>query len=173
MKYYLVIMCSMLMACSAHASGFAKHDAHLPVDISAASLEVLQQDKKAIFSGDVVATQGKIILKADTMTVFYNDSKDSKNASSVSKIEVEGSVHLSTPEESARGRKGIYDVDGKEIRLLGDITLTREKNVLKGESLVYNFITGKSSVKGADTKAPHDSTTGRVRGLFIPNESKP
>lgn len=172
MKRLLVII-ALLFAAPVFAESenpFSGHDGSQPVDISADSLEVLQNSEKALFKGNVIAVQGNITLKADSMIVHYRTDKK-KSDNMVSKIEVIGRVHLTTPQESAKGSKGIYDVDGKEIRLLGDVILTREKNVLKGQNLVYDFATGRSVITGgASAEGGEKTGGGRVRGLFIPNQ---
>src|SRR3954471_848520 len=101
---------------SASGSGvdFGKHDTKKPIDITSDKLEVLQDESKAIFSGNVLAVQGDMKLKSDSMTVHYrkgagNGGGDKRDA--VSKIDVSGNVFLTTTQETASGNSGTYDVD--------------------------------------------------------------
>ena len=68
----------------------------------------------------------------------------------------------------------MYDVENQEIRLTGAVVLTRGKNTLEGESLVYNFATGKSRIvsAAAETGAVKTEKDGkkRVRALFVPEK---
>jgi len=48
-----------------------KYDTKLPIEISSDKLEVHQHENRAIFTGNVIAVQGKIRLQADTMIVHY------------------------------------------------------------------------------------------------------
>jgi lipopolysaccharide export system protein LptA len=169
-----------------------KYDTKLPVEISADSLEVLQKDNKAIFKGHVIAVQGKIRLTSDKMVVHYKQDgqkgKDAKAAhvkpsssggagtpgamGAITLIEVEGNVFMATPEESAKGEKGDYQVPEKMLHLSGgNVILTRDKNILRGTSLVYNLETGHSVLtnKGG---AASGVNGGRVHGLFIPNSEQ-
>lgn len=50
--------------------GFSS-DSGKPVNINADSLEVRQNENKAIFTGNVVATQGESTLRSSALTVFY------------------------------------------------------------------------------------------------------
>ena len=84
------------------------------------------------------------------------------------KIEAEGGVFFATPLETAQGDKGFYNVDTNTIDLLGNVLLTRDKNVLKGTRLTYNLQTGRSILTGGAAAG-----SGRVRGLFLPNQAKP
>lgn len=140
-----------------------------PVEITSETLEVRQAEQIAIFAGNVLAIQGDLKLKADTMTVHYRkNAEGSGDQQSVSKIVVDGNVFLANPNETARGDKGIYDVDANEIRLIGNVVLTRAENVLKGEAMVYNMNTGKSVLTAAGKTI--DGKPPRVRALFVPNK---
>ena len=61
--------------------GFSS-DSGKPVDVKSDSLEVHQEEQKAIFTGNVVATQGESVLRTNELTVFYenadNTAKDGK-----------------------------------------------------------------------------------------------
>ena len=173
----MVIFCLAPLANPAFAqlSLGAKHDNKQPIEITSDQLEVLQKDNKAIFSGHVVAVQGDVNLKAEKMVVYYKQSESAaktggeKNA--IQKIDVDGGVFLSTPEETASGDNGIYDVEGQKIFLNTNVVLTREKNVLKGDKLVYDFATGKSTLNAGGAT----STGGkqRVKAVFVPSDEKP
>ncbi len=170
-----------------------KYDTKLPVEISADNLEVLQNESKAIFKGNVIAVQGKIRLNADKMIVHYKQNgsqpgqpaqpapkpapastADAQSAmGAITLIEVEGNVFAATPEESAKGDKGNYQVDEKMLHLTGDnVILTRDKNILRGTELEYNLETGRSVLTNHGTKV-NGPNGGRVHGVFVPNsESK-
>jgi len=53
--------------------GFSS-DSGKPVDVKSDSLEVHQDEQKAIFTGNVVATQGDSILHTNELTVFYDNA---------------------------------------------------------------------------------------------------
>lgn len=163
-------------------------DGKQPVEINADSLEVRQEENVAIFTGNVIAVQGTTRLQSDRMIVHYIQrdgaaSPASPAASSggadpmqgaVDRIEVEGNVLLTTPEETASSRSGVYDVSKKQVDLMNDVVLTRGPNVLKGDTLVYDMATGKSVVNSPHHPAPDVAgapANGRVRALFVPQKS--
>lgn len=159
------------------ASFGKKRDNHTPIEVTADALEVAQTESQATFSGHVVAIQGDLRLTAEKMIVTYaqkaaaGKNKKSKDENAIQKIEASGKVFLATPEETASGSTAVYDVDEQEIRLNGHVVLTRGKNVLEGENLVYNFATGKSKiVSAAATSAGDKSGKQRVRALFVPEK---
>ena len=144
---------------------------------------MLQPTQQAVFSGHVVAVQGGTTLRSDKMTVFYHTSNakaaPAKGAASpqgaLSRIEVDGSVEIITPTESATGDKGSYNVDQAMVTLFGHVILHKEKNLLKGERLEYNMATGRSLLTASGGNVPVTpgvvSTGGRVKGVFVPQQA--
>lgn len=183
MRTWITVGMMVLASAQAFAQGTGmKLDRNQPIEVVSDTLEVLQDQQKAIFSGNVVATQGNINMRAATMTVFYRNTGSSAAAPAVPatentgmagegiyRIEADTNVLFASPLETAQGDKGIYDVDGSTISLLGNVLLTREGNVLKGTRMDYNLGTGRSVLAGG---APvSQGGTGRVRGLFIPKKA--
>ena len=137
-------------------------DYRLPIEISADALEVQQDKRVAVFTGNVRAIQGNIVLAADKISVEYADDGDETNT--IRTIDAEGNVFFSTPTETAEGDFGTYDVMNGIITLNGSVILTQGNNILRGNSLMLNLINGVSRVEAA----PDDG--GRVRGLFVPKK---
>jgi len=159
---YKFILALFLLISNSHANPLDSTDYNLkqPIEIEADSLEIIQNQQRAIFDGNVQVTQGNIKLNANNMIVHYKrGAKDGKN---IQKIEVNGNVVLATPTESAKGNKGTYNVVDNMIHLVGNVTLSKGNNIIKGDKLSYNMQSGYSKV----------STTknGRVKGLFLPGQ---
>jgi lipopolysaccharide export system protein LptA len=184
-KLSVVVMLLLSSSFAANAENVSnKYKSNGPIEITSDSLEVLQQNHKAIFTGHVVAVQGEVHIKSEKMTVFYKNNDPEKpnqkeksvasaatENNSIEKIVVEKNVFLTTPEETAKGENGLYDVVNHKIFLNDDVVLTRDKNVLKGDRLVYDFQTGKSelnSPESGDSNKPKQ----RVKALFIPDSDK-
>jgi lipopolysaccharide export system protein LptA len=150
------------------------HDSSQPIEITADSLEVIQPQQLAIFKGNVDAVQGDLRLRADTLKVHYRQRPAGQPAAagaaanpptSIHRIDAVGRVFISSPEETARGDVGVYDVDNRSITLEGQVVLTRGDNVLRGNRATMDLASGRS------TMVP---TTGeRVHGLFVPNRTPP
>jgi lipopolysaccharide export system protein LptA len=144
----------------------ARTDTSLPIEITADTLEVKQNQQLAIFRGKVDALQGEMRLRADELIVHYRDNKENPDQPGISKIEAEGNVFVSSPKETGKGARGVYDVDHARIDLVGDVVLTQGQNIVKGDTLEMNLTTGESKVASGKTGG------GRVRSLFVP-EKKP
>jgi lipopolysaccharide export system protein LptA len=177
---YFIILLMFAEHSQAENVRMAGYNNSQPIEITADSLEIIQIENKAIFKGDVQAKQGDLNIRSDEMTVHYKrggvKSPDASganpqvpgDASKISKVEVDNNVFISTQKETAKGDHGFYDVDAGVINLMGDVTLTSVKNIVKGHKLVYNLKSGQSKMVSGDVTAPGGKKE-RVRGVFVPN----
>ncbi|MGI4879712.1 MAG: LptA/OstA family protein [Janthinobacterium lividum] len=155
---------------AAQTSALKRHDTDAPIDVDAQKIDVLDADKKAIWSGDVHIVQGTMKLDADTVTVFYSRPIKSGGSPVIERLDAQNNVKLVTPGETASGRYGIYDVAQKTITLVGGVTLTRGESVLRGQRLSIDLESGRSKLDGAGTPAAPGqpaTTSGRVSGRFV------
>tara|TARA_Y100001970_G_scaffold294354_1_gene451345 strand:- start:26202 stop:26732 length:531 start_codon:yes stop_codon:yes gene_type:complete len=168
----IMLLLLLFFVLPAHAESLNKsnkHDSTLPIEVLADQLEVKQDENKAIFRGNVDALQGDMLLRADILIVYYKNNNKNPDQPGISSIDASGNVFVSSPTETAKGNNGIYDVDKSKIVLVGDVILTQGENVIKGEYLEMNLVTGESLVsRGPKNSAGKD----RVRGLFIPDRKK-
>ncbi|QIB34188.1 LptA/OstA family protein [Ancylobacter pratisalsi] len=146
-----------------------------PIRIDANSLEVRDQEKQAIFSGNVVVQQGDTTMRCKELVVFY-DGKGSGaasestamasgspiNSSSVRRLEINGSVVVTTKEQTATGDQGVFESAANTITLTGNpVVLSQGPNVIRGKKLTVDLTTGTSRFEG-----------GRVESLLVPNSMK-
>lgn len=150
-------------------------DNSLPIEITADSLEVLQDQKIATFAGNVDAVQGDMVLSADQLRVYYADSDDAApgppGTGSIRRIEADGNVFLSSPRETAQGEAGVYDVASSQLTLDGAVILTQGDNVIRGQRLEVDLTSGRSRVFAAVPSAEGGTAPQRVRALFTPDNS--
>lgn len=164
MNRILLAVFLTMTAAPAFAQSGPTLDSDAPIEIASDNLEVLQDQSKAIFSGNVIAKQGTTTMKSSSMTVYYASSGEGESAGQgINRIEASGNVVFVTPQETAQGDKATYNVATKTIDLVGNVVLTREENILKGSALNYNMQTKRSVLSAGNT--------GRVRGLFVPGKN--
>ena len=167
----LLICTAMTFVSTAQGQGNAlsKIDTNQPIEITADSLEVKQDENIAIFRGNVDAKQGEMHLHADQLTVHYRGGEGSEaGVNSISRIDAVGSVFITSSRETAQGNVGVYDVENNLVTLTENVVLTRGENVIRGNRLVLNLTTGQSRVDGGIGTT---GTGGRVRSLFVPKRS--
>ena len=157
-----------------------------PVQIEAASLEVHDKSKTATFSGNVQVVQGDTTMKCQTLVVFYGrevgiaqnaapatDTKTAgvtqKGAQDIRRIEARGGVTVVTKDQNASGDLGVYDLPSKTITLTGNVVVSQGQNVIHGERVVVDTVTGNARV---ESKEGAGTVPGRVRALILPNQGQ-
>lgn len=129
-----------------------------PIQIEAKELEVLDQEKKAIFNGDVVVVQGDTTLKTKRLVVFY-DEDGGGTQQDISKLEAIGGVLVTSKDQKATGNHAIFDAKTNLLVMTGkEVVLSQGPNVIVGNRLTINLNTGK-----VDLEAPKG---GRVKVLL-------
>jgi lipopolysaccharide export system protein LptA len=142
-----------------------------PIQINAASLEMRDKDKAATFSGNVKVVQGDTTMLCKTLVVFYDNdqSADAKKpamksatpgpagSSSIRKLEAKGGVIVTQKDSTVTGDRGVFDMRANTVTMHGNVLLTKDKNVLRGDRLIVDLTTGISRV---------ESDSGRVQGVF-------
>lgn len=169
----LGLVLGLLLATAAAAqeladSALAGHDTDQPIEITADRFEVVTRENLAIFSGNVDAVQGEMILRADRLDVFYR-SGGGGEANAVRRVEAQGNVTLTSPSEVAQGDAGAYEVVAGEVTMDGNVVLTRDQNVIRGNSLFIDLVSGEARVDSAVTAQEGGEPEDRVRALFVPD----
>jgi lipopolysaccharide export system protein LptA len=135
-----------------------------PIQIEAESLEVFEEGPTRIssFEGNVVARQGDTLIKAARITVFapLAGGEGILADSSFDRIEAEGSVSFTSPDQTATGDRGIVDMRSRTITLTGNVVVTDGSTVLTGARLTIDMDTGRAQVDR--------SAEGRIRALITP-----
>jgi lipopolysaccharide export system protein LptA len=156
-----------------------------PIQIEAASLEMRDKKKEAVFSGNVKVVQGDTTMTSKSLVVFYDSGPSSEapqpaapkasksgsmqsatpgpgGSSSIRRLEAKGSVVVTQKDQVVTGETAIFDTRANLITMVGGVVLTQCKNVLKGDRLKVDMTTGVSRV---------ESDTGKVQGMFIQGEN--
>lgn len=158
---------ALLLASSAGAQALKNHNTNAPVDFEADRIEVQDKANRAVFSGNVHATQGNMVLDAARMTVAYTNQKQA-GSPSVQRVDASGGVTVRSPDQTARGNFGIYDLNRRIITMLGAVTLVQGVNTVRGGRLVIDLNSGRSVMDGSSVGGAAGTTSagGRVTGRF-------
>ncbi len=128
-------------------SGFGQNSDE-PYEILADQLEVFDAEKIAILQGNVSVRQGASLLKSPYLKVFYTNSGSGGTAESqgIRRIEARNGVYVESGTQVATGNEADYDAETEEMVMTGDVVLTDDGNVIKGDKLWINLRTGESRV---------------------------
>jgi lipopolysaccharide export system protein LptA len=133
-----------------------KHDTNAPINVSSDIFVGDFQTKVGTYVGNVVVTQADYKLRADTVKVDVVGGQPNK-------FFADGRVVFDSPSGTATGDHGIYDLTPpRTMTLTGNVILTKQKDVMRGTTLVVNLVTGLAHLTAKGMPA------NRVQSLFIP-----
>lgn len=128
-----------------------------PIQFEAESLEVRENDRVAVFSGNVVVRQQDTVLKTAALTVYYEGENPGEGAQQVRRLEATGDVLVTSGPQTASGDSAVFDTRAKTIVVSGNVVLTQGANVIRGPKLVIDIDSGQAKMQG-----------GRVQMLIEP-----
>ncbi|MGB7404408.1 MAG: LptA/OstA family protein [Pacificimonas sp.] len=167
MTRHLALILAPLLALPvlAQSNSIQRHDSSAPIDFSADRIEVREAASQAVISGNVQVDQGSLDLTAAEVRVFYRSGSDDLT---VDRLDATGGVVITTPAERAQAAAAYYDVPNSLVTLVGNVLLTRNGDIVRGERLVIDLNDGQSVIDGAGSR-----TAGRVTGSFTPRSAQP
>ena len=155
-------MWAALLASPAHAE---KADREKPVNLEADTVTLDDIKKISVYQGNVIMSQGTLMLRADRVQV-------TQNASGLDKVSASG--HPVAFRQKVDGRDEFiegfadhieYDSVSGQLELIGQAMLRRGSDELHGAQISYNANTEFYKVIGQpDAKTP----SGRVRAVIRP-----
>jgi lipopolysaccharide export system protein LptA len=155
-----------------------------PIQIESDKLEVRDNDRQAIFTGNVSVVQGQTLMKAGKMTVYYvgqamaRDGKTEEKpaeakpaagatpgSADIERIEVDGKVYVKSESQVATGDRATFDMKTETLTLTGkEVVLTEGENVIVGCKLNVQMKTGQAQLDGCGG----NQSGGRVKMLLQP-----
>jgi lipopolysaccharide export system protein LptA len=125
------------------AFGSAAQDGNLPVEVTAANLDVNQNDGTAVFTGDVLVGQGQMRLSAPRVLVIYL-----ADGSGIARLEASGGVTLVSGEDAAESANADYDVQTGMIEMVGDVLLVQGSAALTADMMTVDTAAGTARMNG-------------------------
>ena len=146
-----LVLAFALVAASAEAQqkiafGDLNQDTSLPVQVQADQLAVNNADGNAVFSGNVVVTQGEMKLAAGEVKVSYGADKKS-----IETLVASGGVTVTNLGDAAEAQEAVYTIDSGVIVLSGDVLLTQGGSAMAGQKLTIDLNDGSGVMEGRVT----------------------
>ncbi|MFD1195212.1 LptA/OstA family protein [Seohaeicola saemankumensis] len=129
------------------AFGVIQQDTSLPVEVTADSLSVSQQDGTAIFTGNVVIIQGEMRLAAPRVLVVYAEATEGQQGR-IARLEATGGVTLVSGPDAAEAERADYNVDGGQVVMQGNVLLTQGGSALTSERMTVDLEGGTAQMDG-------------------------
>lgn len=128
------------------AFGDLNQDTTLPVQVAADQLAVNNADGSAVFSGNVVVTQGEMKLAAGEVRVTYGTEQND-----IKELVASGGVVVTNLGDAVEAREAVYTIDSGVIVLSGDVLLTQGPSAMAGQKLTLNLKDGTGVMDGRVT----------------------
>jgi lipopolysaccharide export system protein LptA len=130
-----------------------------PIHIRSHDLEFFYNQKRIIYRGSVIATQGDSTLKSSTLTVTYEDvvptpvaqGEKTVNTSKEQKIKeiiAEENVEITSTTRRATCNKAVFSDAARTITLTGNAILRDESNEVTGQKVTIYVDEGRTTVEG-------------------------
>lgn len=148
-----------------------------PINIEADRMVSQEKDNSVIFSGNVDARQGDLLIRTDEMTVHYtgDGKRGDQGSSQVKKLICLGNVQISQGSWLGTGQRMDYYAEGRKVILSGDAKAWQGQNMVAGKTITYFLDEGRSIVEAPDTVAApgkngKGSKPGRVKAVIQAKE---
>ena len=146
-----------------------EEDRSQPIEVSANQATLDDKKNLAIYEGNVVLTQGSLIIKADKITI-----KAAKNGQ-VNEVIATGNLaeFTQTPEPNkdpivAKAEHITYSVAQEKIVLTRSASVVQNKNLFQGDVITYDIKQQKLSASGPSETQTEGQPTGRVKMTLPP-----
>jgi lipopolysaccharide transport protein LptA len=155
-----------------------KTNPNAPIDLNADALDVDDQHKRAVFRGDVDATQDGFKIRCAELTAHYKGEAGLVDAASLGtepadgkkpnselvRLEARKDVRVTSKDgQSATGDWADFDAKSNKVTMGGNVVLSRGKNMVRGTRLLIDMTTGESKI---DT-APQNTVAAPSGGGWV------
>ncbi len=121
------------------------------------SLVYQQKEGRATVRGRAIATRDKERVSAETLVAHIQ--KNDKGEAVIHTVEAFDDVVVTTPRDTIRSHRGIYNAQTRKVTMTGDVRITRGLSQMTGDTAEVNLKTGVSRLKTGGKKA--------VRGVMV------
>lgn len=132
-----------------------------PIEVLSDKLEYFDDNKHAVFQGNVLAKQGTSEIYCQKLEVFY-EAINGENKLKRMIAETDVLIVTQTGEEAV-AQKAEYRPETSQIILTGQVVLKQAKNIISGPKVVIDTMTGRAQVVGKEGQ--------RVRTLLTQDPS--
>ncbi len=149
-----------------------------PFTISADSLSIYDRKKYAIFKGKVEVLRGQHKIRSGKMRIDYHGNasvsgpktKGKANAGAqLKQIVASERVFITTPDNQAlSGDRAVFNVKANTVTVAGNVAISQEENLLKGDRIVIDLNTGQYKLTGL---AQPNQKKKRTRMIFQPGSN--
>ncbi|GAB4340070.1 MAG: hypothetical protein Kow0089_13490 [Desulfobulbaceae bacterium] len=135
-----------------------------------------EQEHSVIFTGNVDARQGDLLIRTDEMIVYYDQNgkgEEKMGAGGVRKLVCLGNVQISQGEWLGTGNRMDYYAGERKVILSGNAKAWQDKNMVAGKTITYFLDEGRSIVEGpVRAEGKEGRKKGRVKAVIQPGKGE-
>ncbi len=157
-----VLIGVLILLCGISGPAAAADDliqARGPVEVTADHLEVDDRLQTMTFSGNAVATQGDVTIRANRLTLHYTGTDRE-----IEQLEAVGQVRIVQGTRTATGDRATLYRDEERVVLTGSPRVAEGDNFVQGQEITIYLNDRRSTVTGGEN--------GRVNAVFTPPAEK-
>jgi lipopolysaccharide export system protein LptA len=147
-------------------------DVNQPIEIDSDRMDAFNAKKMVVFSGNVVAVQGLRTIRAERLTIYYQDGKKSSAGDPVSddayrrieRMEANGNVVITEGERTATGNEALFEQEARKVTMTGNAVLKEGENSIKGDRIVVFLEEDRGIVEGGENT--------RVKATIFPGDKR-
>jgi lipopolysaccharide export system protein LptA len=159
---FLAALCGSLLSMPAHAE---KADRDKPINLEADTVTLDDIKKISVYQGNVILSQGTLMLRADRVQVTQNAEGLDKVSATGRPVTFRQKAEGSDEYIEGFANRLEYNGVSSQLELIGQARLRRGSDELRGEQISYNAETQFYKVSGQpDAQTP----AGRVRAVIRP-----
>tara|TARA_B100000575_G_C23077232_1_gene620528 strand:- start:648 stop:1148 length:501 start_codon:yes stop_codon:yes gene_type:complete len=129
------------------------------LNIESSSLEIIDSEKKAIFTGQVRITHDSTLLATDNLTLLYSFD-DVTGDIQVQKITCEGNVLIEYENQVITSAYAVYDAESSQLVFSEEVLISRDEgNAIKADKVSIDLNTMRIKM----------NSKSRVKAFITPN----
>lgn len=117
------------------------------LEVTADLLEVDQESGVTVFSGNVLAVQDALRLRAGRIQLHYSTGSNG-SGTRIERLEASGGVTLVTDHEAVEAQRAVYVLDSQTLEMHGEVVFVQGVNVLSGDRFFADLRAGTGRMQG-------------------------
>jgi lipopolysaccharide export system protein LptA len=161
-KRCLLAMGAVLFSLWLPAAPAAEGEQDEPIHVSARAVEANEKTGVAVYTGNVLAEQGRLAIRADRIEIRARDNRTEFIHATGKPVKLKQLPEADEEELDGEANQVEYHVGDRKLDMMGDVTLRRGKDLFTGHVLHYDM-NAKSMSAAGDIK-----NDGRVHAVIQP-----
>jgi len=163
----LLLLCLWGLLPGAVGTAFAVSAESGPWEVQSDSYEILLDQRQITYVGNVVASQGEYLIKADRMRAYFNDKNELIRMEADGTSEVQAELEALNQPQTTRlfGDRLLYDMQEDRVTARGHTRLFRGYDTMDAHEVIYNLTEERVVALRNDES--------RVRVIMYPEGARP